>query len=376
MVSLFTDMASEMIYPLLPTFLALVLGAGAISLGLIEGVAESTAALLKLASGMWSDRVRRRKPLVLFGYGLASAVRPLIGLAMSWTMVLAIRFVDRVGKGLRSSPRDALITDVTPDDMRGRAFGLHRAMDHAGAVLGPLVAGALLGGLGLSLRQVFLLAVVPGAIVMLVLVVWVRESPRKGPPAQARISLVRDVSRLGPDLRKLLAAVFLFTLGNSTDAFLLLRLGQAGVAPGWIAVLWSAHHVIKMLSTYTGGKLSDRVGRRVLMAVGWLVYALVYIAFALFDSASALVIIFLVYGLYFGFTEPVERAWIADLAPRDLRGTAFGYYHGVIGLAALPASLLFGLVWSGFGAPVAFLLGAVLACAALAMLWTVREQQR
>ena len=365
-VSLLTDLSSEMIYPLLPVFLTTVLGAGPQALGLIEGIAESTASLLKVVSGRWSDRARRRKPLVVAGYSLAGAVRPLIGLATGWPTVLLFRFADRVGKGLRTSPRDALIADATPAPQRGEAFGLQRSLDHAGAVAGPLVAAALLAGAGLSLRAVFLLSVVPAAVAVGVLVGWVREAPRAAlaPPAKAAGAW----RELGRPMHVVLAALLLFTLGNSTDAFLLLRLSGAGVSAAGVALLWSAFHVVKMVSTYVGGRISDRLGRRPMVIIGWAYYASIYLAFALVGSRAAMIATFLAYGLYYGLTEPVERAWVADLAPPHLRGTAFGLYHGVIGLAALPASLLFGLLWQRLGAPVAFLTGAGLALAATVLL--------
>jgi MFS family permease len=365
-VSLLTDLSSEMIYPLLPVFLTTVLGAGPQALGLIEGVAESTAALLKVVSGRWSDRARRRKPLVVGGYSLAGAVRPLIGLAVTWPVVLLLRFADRVGKGLRTSPRDALITDATPAPRRGEAFGLQRAMDHAGAVAGPLVAAGLLTFAGISLRSVFLLAVVPAAAVVVVLVGWVREHPRGASAAPSKVT--GAWRELGRPLHTVLAALLLFTLGNSTDAFLLLRLSGVGVSVAGVALLWSAFHVVKMLSAYAAGRVSDRLGRRPLVTVGWGLYAAVYLAFAVIHSREAVITTFLAYGLYYGLTEPVERAWVADLAPAHLRGTAFGLYHGVVGLAALPASLLFGLLWQRFGAPVAFFTGSGLALAATALL--------
>ncbi|MBI3941138.1 MAG: MFS transporter [Acidobacteria bacterium] len=372
LVSFFTDLSSEMIYPLLPLFLTTVLGAGAAALGLIEGVAESAAALLKVVSGIWTDRVSRRKPFILVGYGLAGLVRPLIGLARSWPFVMFIRFADRVGKGLRTSPRDALIADITEPALRGRAFGFHRAMDHAGAVLGPLVAAGLLAVGGVSLRQVFLLSAIPAIIVIALVAAGVRESP-----VAARVS-ARPAARpgswpeLGDDFKFFLLALILFTLGNSSDAFLLLRLSAAGISATQIASLWSLHHVIKLGATYTGGSLSDRLGRRSLILAGWFVYAVIYGSFALAHSRSALIIIFLAYGLYYGLTEPAERAWVADLVPERLRGTAFGFYHGAIGLASLPASLLFGLLWQTWGAPVAFLSGAMLAALASALLLRVR----
>jgi MFS family permease len=369
MVSLFTDISSEMIYPLLPLFLSGVLGAGALALGVIEGVAESTASLLKVYSGIRTDRSGRRKPLIVAGYGLAGLARPLIGLATVWPFVLVMRFVDRVGKGLRTSPRDALIADVTDPGRRGKAYGFHRSMDHAGAVTGPLAAAALLLITGMSLRHVFLLAAIPAAAVMVILFAWVRE-PARSPAAGAlpTASLREQWQHLGSTFRRLLLALLVFTLGNSTDAFLLLGLSQSGVTAAWVAVLWSLHHVVKMVSTYFGGLLSDRIGCRRMILSGWAVYAGVYLAFGLAGSMTARIALFMAYGLYFGLTEPAEKAWIARLVPSHLRGTAFGYYHGVIGLGALPASLLFGLLWQTWGVATAFTTGAVLAMAACVLL--------
>jgi len=374
-VSFFTDLSSEMIYPLLPAFLTTVLGAGAIALGVIEGVAESTAALVKVLSGLWADRQRRRMPLIVAGYGLAGLVRPLIGLAAGWSFVLAMRFLDRIGKGLRTSPRDALIADVTEPGQRGAAYGFHRAMDHGGAVVGPLVAAGLLAFTSVSLRDVFLLAAIPAAVTMLVLVLGVRERAVARPPG-VRAASFTGWRELGRDFRLVLLAVLVFTLGNSTDAFLLLRLSDAGLPAAWVAALWSSHHVVKMVSTYVGGRLSDVAGRRRLILVGWLVYAAVYLLFALVESSAGLIAVFLVYGLYFGLTEPSERAWVADLAPTHRRGAAFGYYHGAIGLGALPASLLFGVLWHLAGAAVAFATGAALASAAAGILLLVPDRPR
>ena len=376
LVSLLTDLSSEMIYPLLPVFLASVLGAGAMALGLIEGVAESAAALLKVASGIWTDRTRRRKPLILAGYTLSGMMRPLIGLAAAWPAVLALRFADRVGKGLRTSPRDALIADVTDARARGTAYGFHRAMDHAGAVLGPLVAAALLSFAGLPLRQVFLLSAIPAVAVVVVLLLGIKEPalPRVAAPAASK--RLAPWSALGPDYRRLLLAVLIFTLGNSTDAFLLLRLSQAGVSTAGIALLWSAHHVVKMIATYFGGQLSDRVGPRAMILAGWLFYAAIYLTFGWLTSAPWLIAVFLAYGIYFGLTEPAERAWVASLVPPQLRGTAFGWYHCAIGLAALPASVAFGLLWQHWGAAIAFSAGAVLAALAAMLLPGVRENAR
>lgn len=391
-VSLLTDLSSEMISPLLPLFLTATLGAGAVAVGAIEGVAEATASLVKLVSGAWSDRTARRKPWLVVGYTLAGVARPLIGAAGSWGTVLGLRFADRVGKGLRTAPRDALIGDVTPPGRRGAAFGLHRGMDHAGAVIGPLVGAALVAA-GLSLRNVFFLAAVPAAATLVVLVLAVREEPRgsrgraeaaraPGEPLAAippnpvpRPPSLRDWRLLGPRLHRFVGARFLFTLGNSTDAFLLLRLAEAGLGAAAIAALWSVLHAVKLVANLAGGHLSDTLGRRPLMIAGWLVYAAVYFGFALADTAPAFVALLLVYGLYFGLTEPVERAWVTDLAPPTLRGTALGAFHAAVGVAALPASLVFGLLWKAFGAPVAFAAGAALALGAAVLLLAVPERR-
>jgi MFS family permease len=367
-VSFLTDFSSEMIYPLLPVFLASVLGAGAVTLGVIEGVAEATASIGKVVSGVWTDRSRRRKPLIAAGYALAGVVRPLIGLASSWPVVLMLRFGDRVGKGLRTSPRDALIADVTDASIRGRAYGLHRAMDHAGAVVGPLVAAALLAQAGLSLRHVFLLAAIPAAAVIVVLIFAVKEPAARRSRAADSLPTLAGWNSLGREYQRLLFAVLVFTLGNSTDAFFLLRLSNAGVPTGWIAALWSAHHVVKMTANYFGGRLCDRVGPRPMIVAGWLFYAGIYLAFGWANSISLLITLFLVYGVYFGLAEPAERSWISTLVPAENRGTAFGWYHCTIGLAALPASLLFGWLWQAHGPVTAFTTGASLAAAAALLL--------
>lgn len=382
-VSLLTDLSSEMIYPLLPLYLSEVLGAGAVSLGVIEGVAESTAALLKIVSGIHSDRTRRRKPLVALGYTLSNAVRPLIGLATVWPMVLLLRFADRVGKGLRTSPRDALIADVTDEAIRGRAYGLHRAMDHAGAVLGPLVAMALLSLEGASLRTVFLASAIPGAAVIATVLLAVREPPSVGgspagtlpPAAGAAEAPAPRWNDQGLGYRRFLLALVVFTLGNSSDAFLLLQLSREGFTAVWVTGLWSAFHVVKMISAYGAGSLSDRVGRRWLMLGGWSIYAVVYAGFGLWQGPWVGVALFMVYGLYYGCTEPVERAWVASLAPGGLRGSAFGAYHGAIGLAALPASVLFGLLFERLGPAPAFFTGAALAAVAAVVLLGVPERE-
>lgn len=398
-VSFFTDVSSEMIYPLLPVFLTATLGASAGMVGAIEGAAETTASLLKLASGWWSDRVRRRKPLVVFGYTLAAVARPLIALAHSATQVLAIRLADRVGKGIRNSPRDALIAESVHPSIRGRAYGFHRAADHAGAVLGPLLAFILIQWFAFEVRSVFWLAAVPGALAIVTVVAFVRDparSPlvpgasaehahasgaRTRPPAATTLAAGAENGtsaehRLPRSFWGYLAVVLLFTLGNSTDAFLLLRASQLGVPVALLPILWAVLHVVKSAASTQGGALSDRIGRAPTLMGGWLVYALAYVGFAFASATWHAWALFAVYGVYFALVEPTERALVADFVPAERRGTAFGWFHLTVGIGMLPASVVFGLVWDAYGPRNAFLLGAGLALAAAVLLTAVPGPER
>jgi len=400
-VSFFTDVSSEMIYPLLPVFLTATLGVSAGMLGAIEGAAETTASLLKLASGWWSDRVKRRKPLIVAGYALASLVRPLVAIAQSATQVLAIRITDRVGKGIRTAPRDALIADSVDPSIRGRAFGFHRAGDHAGAFLGPLIAFSLLQWWAVETRTVFWLAAIPGALAVLTAVIFVREQTTvlggpSGPDAVLGRPVGPDVVLGGPsgpdaslaagangedvELKReklprgfwgYIAVFLLFTLGSSSDAFLLLRANQLGVPIALAPILWAALHAVKSLASTPGGALSDRVGRVPTLLAGWTLYALVYVGFAVASAAWHAWALFLIYGLFFALTEGAERALVADIVPASRRGTAFGWFNLTTGVALLPASVVFGLVWDKWGASSAFIMGSAIAasaCVALALL--------
>ncbi len=362
-VSMLTDVSSEMIYPLLPLFLTSVLGAGPAFLGVIEGIAEATASLFKLVSGMLSDRVGRRKSLVLGGYSLSSLSRPLIALATSPLAVLVIRFSDRLGKGIRTSPRDALIADSVDASSWGRAYGFHRSMDHAGAIIGPLIASLLLGVAGFGLRTVFWLAAIPGIFAVVVIVFRVQEVKRR---ASANGTFLTALPR--GRLRTFLSILFLFTLGNSTDAFLLLRASRLGVTPAVIPLLWMVFHLVKMGSSMPFGLLSDRIGRRGVIVAGWTIYALSYLGFASATTERQIWLLFMLYGLYYGLTEGVEKAFIADMVAGQERGGAFGWYHCVIGIGTLPASIMFGLIWEHAGMHAAFLTGAALAAVASVLL--------
>ncbi len=307
---------------------------------------------------------------------MSGLVRPLIGLAQGWPVVLVLRFFDRVGKGLRTSPRDALIADVTPQGSRGSAYGFHRSMDHAGAVTGPLVAVVLLHWMHLPLRSVFLWAAVP-AFVVLALLVFSLEDPAHLAQNPRHSFAYNKMSwrDLGGPYRYYLGTLFVFTLGNSTDAFLLMRLSQAGLSASIVALLWSLHHVIKMTSNYWGGTWADRFRPRSLILAGWFFYAAIYVGFAWSHTTLTLILLFMAYGLYYGLAEPAERVLVSSLAPPHLRGTAFGYFHGIQGFAALPASALFGLIWKLWGAPAAFMTGAVLAAGACALLAGFNESK-
>jgi MFS family permease len=367
-VSFLNDAASEMIYPLLPVFLTSMLGAGPAAVGVIEGIAESTASFLKLFSGYLSDRVRRRKGWVVAGYTISNIIRPLIAVAGSWVQVLALRFSDRVGKGLRTSPRDAMIADSTPPEFRGTAYGFHRAMDHGGAIVGPLLATGLLLLFHDRIATVFLLSFLPGTLAVLLLLAGLREREVVVRTGGSGFNVQSAWAEMPADFRKYLAISLVFTLGNSSDAFLLLRAQALGVPITLLPAIWVALHVVKMAVSVPGGMLSDRLGRKTVIVAGWVVYALVYGGFAFADRNWHAWALFSVYGIYFGLTEGVEKALVADLAPVHLRGSAFGLYHLAVGFGALPASLLFGLVWERFGAAVAFGMGAGLALLSSLML--------
>jgi MFS family permease len=380
-VSLATDAATEAIYPLLPFFLTHVLGASAVSLGLIEGGAEAANSALKILSGRAADRTKRRRPIVLAGYAISSFTRPFIALAQTWMQVFTVRIADRVGKGIRSAPRDAMLATLAPAAARGRVYGFHRAMDHAGAVIGPVVASAFLLAWPGQYRTLFALTIIPGAIAV-GLIFFVKEDGRDtesalvsgvnalhASGASAAAQTADETSTFPRQLKAFFLVLALFTLGNSTDAFLLLKLTDAAGGTAWIPLIWAALHVVKASVSLVAGSWSDRVGRRGIIAIGWIVYAIVYVGFALADGLATLVAFFLLYGLYFGFTEGAEKALIADLAPAPRRGLAFGIYNAVLGGGALVASVLFGYLWTAFGPIVAFSTGAGLALAATALLF-------
>jgi MFS family permease len=371
-VSLLNDLAGDIVSPLLPVFITSTLGLSAVSLGLVEGAADSASALLKLYSGRLSDRIGYRKLLVMIGYGVAAIARPCLALAVNLEQVLGLRVLDRVGKGVRTSPRDAMLAMAAPAGGLGRSFGFHRAMDNLGAVGGPLIAFAFLKLGSGNYRLLFALTAIPGALTIAALLGAVRDDKpapsRKDDPAPHWLADLRVLPR---QLWVLLAAIFVFTLGNSSDAFLLLRAEQMGIAAAYLPLLWMALNLSRALSSYPAGVWSDRVGRRRVIISGWLIYAAVYAGFALLGSGTAAAALFVVYGLYYGLCEGVERAAIVEMCPPGRVGAVLGMYHFGIGVGALPASLILGALWESFGPRVAFGFGAALALVAVVIAYPV-----
>ena len=395
LVSLLTDVSSELLIYVVPLFLANVLAATPSVIGIVEGVAESVAAFVKLGSGVLSDRIGRRTLLVGTGYGASVAAKALYIVATAWPLVLVARVGDRIGKGIRTAPRDALIADSTPPEARGRAFGLHRAMDTTGAVIGVALA-ALIVGLaqgdantlaGDTFRLLALAALVPGLLAVIVVVVGVRDVPRPetppvpvpaaAPAAKVAASPAQGALRQFPAAFWIfVAASGLFTLGNSSDAFIALRSQALGVSVRDLLLIVIAFAVVDALVAWPVGALSDRIGRRRLIAVAWGLYAVTYAGFALAGGSVAVLPLWLLYGAYYGVNEAVGRALVADLARPDLRATAYGIVNAVTGLAILPASIVAGLLWDGVGQAAPFWFGAACAAGGLVLLAFVRPPRR
>lgn len=370
LASLLTDLSTEMVYPLLPLFLTQTLGASPAVLGFIEGLAESAASLLRVFSGYTSDRIGRRKPLAIAGYTASTVGKVLLYLAMAWPMVLAGRLVDRFGKGVRTAPRDALIADSSDPGRRGRAYGLHRAMDTVGATMGVVAAILLLRTVSGDFRAIFLWSLVPAALGVAVLFL-ARDVRSHRSSAQAP---ALRWSALPGRLRAYLAVVFLFTLGNSSNQFLLLRAQNLGATAAIVLLLYLTYNVAYATVAYPAGRLSDRIGRRALLVSGYTLYGVVYVGFAIARSPAWLWTLFVIYGLYMGASEGVEKALVADLAPASVRATAIGLHATLVGAGLLPASLLAGWLWTSFGPAVPFYFGGILGCAAALALLIVLQK--
>jgi len=378
-VSLLTDVSSEMIFTLVPFFLSNVLGAATTIIGLIGGLSESTDAIFRIFSGWFSDRVKKRKPLAILGYSISTLAKPFMYLASTWGAVLAIRFSDRVGKGIRTSPRDALVADSVSLGERGRGFGLHRAMDTTGAVLGLALAAVIIylvqgRGLALSLKTyqwLVLVGIVPAVLAVLVLLFFVHERKSSlGARQLPRIGFAGFSTRF----KLFLAIMAVFTLGNSSDFFVILRAQNLGSSVLYITLMLVLFNITYAVTALPAGVLSDRLGRRRVIALGWAIYGLVYLGFALASSLWQVWLLFACYGVYYGMAEGVARAFVADLVPAEKRGTAYGLYHGVVGVTLLPASLIAGWLWQAISPAAPFYFGAALAfLAMLGITGVVRE---
>lgn len=358
LVSFFNDVASEMVYPVIPIFLTSVLGAPVAIVGLIEGVAESTASLLKVVSGWLSDKFQRRKPFVVWGYSFSAVSKILLSLAFSWPFVLAARFIDRFGKGVRTSARDALIVENSEISARGKVFGFHRAIDTLGAVAGPLMALLAINFLDNNFRLIFFLAFIPAFIAIILLVFFVKE--KKKQPASAA-GLRFNWRELDPSFKIFLLISFIFALGNSSDAFLILRAQNLGFSAVLIVMSYVLFNFVYAAFSIPAGIISDKVGPKKVLLAGFLIFAAVYLFFGLINSSSILWLLFPIYGIYMSFTEGVGKAYISNLVPQEKIGTAFGVYQTVIGLCAFFASLAAGLLWTCVNVRAPFIFGSIMA---------------
>ena len=383
-VSFLNDTSSEIIYPLLPTFLTLTLGATPFAIGLIEGFAESVAALLKLFSGYLSDKFSKRKFLVFLGYSLASLTRPLLAFVTSWQQVLFVRLTDRIGKGIRGAPRDALLADSVVPEKRGLAFGFNRAADHLGAVFGPVAAFIMLSYFAADptnptvrdYRQVFLFASIPVVAGLFVIVFFVKEKKHEKHLEENITPIKLSLKEFDGNFKRFLIVIAIFTLSNSTDAFLLLRAEESGIPVAVLPLLWMLLHFSKVVFSLIGGDLSDKIGRKKMIFAGWIIYALVYAGFAFVETDWQAWALFLIYGAYFGLTEGAEKALVADLVEPEKRGTAFGFYNLAFSITVFPASIIFGALWTRFNATTAFLVSSVISICAAVLLLTIKQNRK
>jgi MFS family permease len=378
LTSFLTDVSSEMLFNLLPLFLVNVLGVRTAVVGLIEGIAETTASLVKLGSGALSDYLENRKSLTVLGYSLSAIAKPFLFFANTWGWVLAVRFTDRVGKGIRTSPRDALLADSTPEEHRGLAFGLHRAADTAGAFTGLLIAAIVVWATQstatelsrVTFQRVTLFSIIPAFLGVFVLAFGAREITAQRTESQSRRL---RFSGLDKKFWSFLVVMIIFTLGNSADAFIILRAQDRGLNVLQVMGMLLTFNAIYTIVASPAGALSDRIGRRALLIAGWVVYGLIYLGFAAADTGAEIWLFYGIYGLYYALTEGTSRAFVADLVPQEQRGTAYGWFHAGVGLAALPASLIAGVLWQGIGSwmglgPAApFYFGAVMAMLAVGL---------
>lgn len=368
LVSFFSDISSEMVYPILPLYLTSVFGATPVLVGLIEGIAESLASLLKVFSGYITDRYKKKKPIAFAGYAAGLLYKLALAVAGSWAGILAARVIDRVGKGIRTTPRDVMVSESASGGRAGQAFGLHKALDMAGSAVGILIAYLLLSGAqgGLNYRRVFLFSLAP-ALLGLMMFPFIRERKEARSPRQ-REQFWRGLRRLDGRLKLYLLVAFLFTLGNSSNAFLLLRAKSVGFDDTTVILLYFLYDLSAALLAVPAGRRSDRVGRKRLLVAGYFVFSIVYLGFAFAGSRPMMIGLFALYGVYTAMIAGVERAFISEIAPAELKGTMLGMHATIVGISLLPASLTAGLLWHGLGPQAPFLLGSALSLLAACLL--------
>jgi len=373
LVSLFTDLSSQMVFPLIPLFLITVLGTGAYAVGIVEGAAETAASLLKVISGYWSDKIKKRKPFVLFGYSLSSITKPLFAFANIWSFVLFIRVVERIGKGLRTAPRDAIVAESCDESVRGKAYGLHRAMDGIGSVLGAILAFLLLPVLGY--RNIFLLAFIPSIIAVLV-ILFIKEKNTPAKKETRETSIKLSFKELSMNLRLFIIVSSIFALGHFGYAFLLLRAKDIGLADNIAILLYVIFYIVYTICIIPFGILSDKIGRKPILIMGYLVFAITSIGLIFISNIYGILLFFVIYGIFYAMIDGVQRAFIVDLAPKHLKATALGAFHTSIGLVALPGGLIAGLLWDIISPEATFVYGFALSIISMGLFIFVKSNTR
>ena len=373
LTSFFTDTSTKMVYSVMPLFL-LSIGASKTTISLIEGIAESTASLLKAISGYWSDKIGKNKPFMIIGYGITAIITPLYALARIPIQILFFRFFERIGKGLRAAPRDSLISGSIKKNEAGKTFGFQKAMDNSGAIVGPLIAFLLLSIFPLNYSYIFLLATIPAILGVLTIIIFIKEAKTEKKETTNKISL----KLLPKKFYFFLIIIFVFTLGNSADALLLVKTSETGIDKSYIPFVYMIFNTVSVLLAIPIGKLSDRIGREKLIILGFIVYAIVYYFFGRFNSINVFIFLFMLYGFYSALTDGSQKAMISDIVSKDLKGTGFGIYHAVLGITLLPASLIAGLLYDKVNSNAPFYFGSVMALIAtiLMIIFTVLDKRK
>lgn len=373
LTSFFTDTSTKMVYSVMPLFL-LSIGASKTTISLIEGIAESTASLLKAISGYWSDKIGKNKPFMIIGYGITAIITPLFALARIPIQILFFRFFERIGKGLRAAPRDSLISGSIKKNEAGKTFGFQKAMDNSGAIVGPLIAFLLLSIFPLNYSYIFLLATIPAILGVLTIIIFIKEAKAEKKETTNKISL----KLLPKKFYFFLIIIFVFTLGNSADALLLVKTSETGIDKSYIPFVYMIFNTVSVLLAIPIGKLSDRIGREKLIILGFIVYAIVYYFFGRFNSINVFIFLFMLYGFYSALTDGSQKAMISDIVSKDLKGTGFGIYHAVLGITLLPASLIAGLLYDKVNSNAPFYFGSIMALIAtiLMIIFTVLDKKK